>query len=226
MTMKSPELRKELSELTLHKRGIRINLQLPLIESEDEITLRSWEQLRDRLLALHLCCLAAQPEQQADLNNLITKHNLQHNLQHILSAQEQAWITHQQQPAALPDFAMHCHYALHFLQWATGLQPAPGMPDRAERLADLSLTHHLFETANSPASAPAALRLRSKSELLDWADLLYRLHWSVRHAHITNKPTPGRLHAASVLAWHQAANWLIAYDNEDDWDQVSTETGG
>ncbi|MBC3936725.1 DUF4272 domain-containing protein [Undibacterium rugosum] len=218
--MKSPELRKELSELTLHKRGIRINLQLPLIESEDEITLRSEEQLRDRMLALHLCCLVAQPEQQALVHQLITARQLRHSL----SAQEASWIEGGLSPSALPEFAMHCHYALHFLQWATGLQSTPGMPDRAERLADLNLTNNLLATEGH--TTQVSLRVRSKSDLLDWADLLYRLHWSVRHAHITNKPTPGRLHAASVLAWHQAANWLIAYDNEDNWDLVSTETGG
>ncbi len=70
------------------------------------------------------------------------------------------------------------------------------------------------------------LKLRSKSEILDWADLLYRLHWAVRHAHITAKPTPGRLDSDAVHEWHKAANWLIQYDDENDWDKVSTETAG
>ena len=55
--MKSPEIRKELSELTLHKRGIRLNLQLPTIESEDEIRLRSVEEIHQRLLALAGICV-------------------------------------------------------------------------------------------------------------------------------------------------------------------------
>jgi hypothetical protein len=63
--MKSPELRKELSELTLHKRGIRINLQLPLIESEDEIQPRSNDEVFQRLVALTAIWQLQQASQRA-----------------------------------------------------------------------------------------------------------------------------------------------------------------
>jgi len=48
----NPEYRKTASETLLHKRGIRINLQLPEIESNEEVQLRSAEQLLHRMVAL------------------------------------------------------------------------------------------------------------------------------------------------------------------------------
>ena len=174
--MKSPELRKELSELALHKRGIRINLQLPLIESEDEIVLRSAAEVRQRLIALEL--LRAAPSGNDE--------------------------------------------ALRFLLWAAGVQPHIGMPDGKHVAADLA-------SAIVPDGATLAqcdIKLRTKSVLLDWADLLYRLHWAVRHAQITARTVPGRLDAQAVHAWHQAVNWLIRYEDEDNWDLVSTDTAG
>jgi hypothetical protein len=30
----------------------------------------------------------------------------------------------------------------------------------------------------------------------------------------------------AVHEWHKVVNWLIRYDDENDWDKVSTETAG
>ena len=222
--MKSPELRKELSELVLHKRGIRINLQLPLIESEDEISLRSADALAQRLTALRLIrqfSLSA-PSQQANLRNDIEAKQLHA----CFSANEQEYIfsTTTKESAATQDLLSMTGEALRFLVWACGLQKNIGMPDGLS--PDTEFVALLENMPDTPDSLVSKIKTRSKSDILDWADLLYRLHWAVRHAQITAKPVPGRLHADAVHEWHKAVNWLIQYDDENDWDKVSTETAG
>ena len=202
--MKSPEIRKELSELTLHKRGIRLNLQLPTIESEDEIHLRSSHEVMQRMLALADIC--AYPQHLA----AGTKPAYSQNEQALLDGNADEQSTLKLQTAS--------RHALCFLMWAAGLQSKPGMPDQHCGQPDLNKIPRQNDTA--------AIQLRSKTEILDWADLLYRFHWAVRHAHLQNRPVPGRLDAGAVEAWHRAVNWLICYEDEADWDKVSTETAG
>ena len=117
--MKSPELRKELSELCLHKRGIRINLQLSLIESEDEIRVRSKAEIAQRIHALASllhwqengpAALAAQQNSAA---------------QPFFSARERAQAARPADAAA----GVNSAEALRFLLWSCGLLPAIGMPD-------------------------------------------------------------------------------------------------
>ena len=209
--MKSPELRKELSELLLHKRGIRINLQLPLIESEDEICLRSSDEVFERLLALSLLYAKAQPASAETGSSAALA---------ALSSQERACLD-----AGDTERCLHiAKEALRFLAWCCGLQAQAGMPE--PRKSDAELSALVQKINRNPELLRHDIRLRSKSDILDWADLLYRLHWAVRHAHITGKPTPGRLDAHAVHEWHKVANWLIRFEEEDDWDRISTETAG
>ncbi|MFZ6773258.1 DUF4272 domain-containing protein [Undibacterium sp. SXout7W] len=217
--MKSPELRKELSELMLHKRGIRINFQLPLIESEDEIHVRSSDEISQRLIALCLMHQFAQPEQRQAVIDLIESAQLQA----CFSPQEQSYLFSGAKMTDETCMVYQQAQALHFLMWAAGLEDI-GMPDGRQQK---SVVEQLWRDVSADAMlVQKKIKLRSKTLLLDWADLLYRLHWAVRHAQITGKPTPGRLDAHAVHAWHQAANWMIQYEDEHDWDKVSTETAG
>ncbi|MBC3886580.1 DUF4272 domain-containing protein [Undibacterium griseum] len=210
--MKSPELRKELSELILHKRGIRLNLQLPLIESEEEITLRSKDDVAQRLYAL---CLLHHSAQEA----------LQPEVRRLLETTGSAGLSHlEQQQLYTPEATAASTDALSFLLWCCGLKKEAGMPDGKQALTEIATLWQAI--SRQPATLPLQLHLRSRTDILDWADLLYRLHWAVRHAHLNGKPVPGRLDAHAVHAWHKAVNWMIRYDDENDWDRVSTETAG
>lgn len=69
-----------------------------------------------------------------------------------------------------------------------------------------------------------AIAIRSKSEILDWSDLLYRLHWAIRDAQINDTAPPPAIKGGVVQEWHRAVNWMTKYDQEDDWDAVGTDT--
>jgi len=214
----NPEFRKITSETLLHKRGIRINLQLPEIESNEEVQLRSADDLLRRLVALWAVVGAAQSRDGTHFRDYIEHHNIES----WLSDRERAFL-----------FSDECsdedckqfsgkREAWFFLAWCGGLIKNIEIPsDDASLKAIMHLFPHEME---APTSLQYAIRPRTKNMIMDWADLLYRLHWAVRHASLIGKPVPANLNAQAVQEWHQVVNWMIRYDEEDDWDQVGTDT--
>lgn len=214
----NPEQRKEASELQLHKRGIRINVQLHVIESDEEVTLRDADQLLARLLALWAVAVAGQARDCIPMRAYLTEHQLES----CLSAQEQVFLL-----GAKPDEAAYQRFAqnqeaLYFLAWCAGLSDKIAVPSASSNLKPvLKLFPYALE---APDKLKAAMRLRSKSAIMDWSDLLYRLHWEVRHTQLTGRPCPASIDAKVIKQWHQAVNWICQYEEENDWDRVSTET--
>jgi hypothetical protein len=214
----NPEQRKEASELQLHKLGIRINVQLHVIESDEEVSLRSNDALLRRLLALWAVCGAAQARDASRFRAYLAAHDLSS----CLSSQEQAFLYAAAPTEEQIQIFLAKHEALFFLLWCAGLTDKIKVPAQASNLHPLL---KLFPQAMEvPDRLKNALKIRSKSTILNWSDLLYRLHWEVRHSQLTGRPYPASVNAETVRQWHQAVNWICQYEDEDDWDKVSTET--
>lgn len=222
----TPELRKEASELILHKRGIRINVQLHVIEADEEVRLRNSDDVAERLFALWLVYSAASsPQNKADY----VRYADHHRLHRYLSPTEAAFL---ETPFTTIDASEKMAQAslqdLHFLSWCAGLLPQLELNQHPKKFAvsTANLFKH-FPDVTQTKDAPTlhqAIKLRRKTEIMDWSDLLYRLHWAVRHATLTGKPAPGNIDTVMVSEWHRAVNWMCCYDDEDNWDLVSTET--
>ena len=61
---------------------------------------------------------------------------------------------------------------------------------------------------------------RTIPEIVDLADLTYRLHWAIRHTEL-NGPLALNVNSSIVQERHNAINWLTYY--EDDWDEIRTD---
>jgi len=68
----------------------------------------------------------------------------------------------------------------------------------------------------------AASVLRSKEEILDETDLIYRYNWACVDARINNR-SMDTINTGVVLERHHALNWLTTYCDQD-WDDVTTDT--
>lgn len=229
----TPELRKEASELQLHKRGIRINVQLHVIEADEEVTLRSESALEQRLIGLWAVNQAAIHGQFSQLRDYLDSNNLLHTL----SKEESVFLHDYACNPALMDqrlqqFRDRLH-AFHFLAWCAGLLEKidlghkPIATDKILSFFPAIKEHTSLDTAATQISDlqfKLPIKRRRKDIIMDWADLLYRLHWAVRHAQLNHKPSPGNIDVIMVKEWHQAVNWMCNYDDENDWDKVSTET--
>ncbi|MCU6433311.1 DUF4272 domain-containing protein [Undibacterium sp. Jales W-56] len=202
----------------LHKRGIRINLQLPLIESDEEVTLRDKTLVFQRLIALWAVTGAAlsgdasyfrrylAANQMTDYLSGKEKHFL---LSDPLTEKDRAYFSLQKE-------------RLFFLAWCAGIQPEIEL---SLHESDVSKLLRYFPQGMEDASVlRQAIQLRSKSVILDWADLLYRVHWAVRHANLIGKTTVGNIRCDVIPEWHHAVNWITQYNEEDNWDLVETDT--
>ncbi|MGZ3237117.1 MAG: DUF4272 domain-containing protein [Burkholderiaceae bacterium] len=214
----NPEFRKLASETLLHKRGIRINLQLPEIESNEEVQLHSADELFRRLVALWAVAGAAQMRDAAYFREYIV-HN---EMESWLSERERKFLFGEvRTDEDCTEFSCK-REALFFLGWCAGLIKQIEIPSSESSIKSIM---PLFpQKMEAPAKLQSAIRMRSKDVMLDWADLLYRVHWAVRHASLINKPVPANLNVVAVQEWHQAVNWMIRYDDEDNWDCVETDT--
>lgn len=214
----SPEDRKATSESKLRALGVPINEHLPMIESEDEVELRLPDEVLRRLVALWSVVDKAFLRSESQSTTYIVTHRMQ------------SWLSNVERPFLLDEKpterdCIHFSWqleALYFVAWCGGLLECSEVPNDESSVKSIL---DLFPVgAEQPDRLRAAIRLRDKAEVLDRADLLYRLHWAVRNAKLTGSSAPNGINGGVVQEWHRAVNWMIRYDSEDDWDQVGTDT--
>ncbi len=131
-----------------------------------------------------------------------------------------------EETAYLAEFSPTQHQSVQFawqyeaalpLAWALGRwDDELGLPDQ---IVDLPRLVELFNTASEWQN----LDLRDVSEILDQADLIYRLHWACRNASQADEEAPVGLDYGVVMERHKALNWLVGYC-ELEWDDVTTDT--
>ena len=214
----TPEARRAATEELLQKHGIPINPHLPMIEDGDNVVLRSEEELWGRLVALWGVVGAAMLRRNAFFKEYFSPPERRA----LLSQDEAAFLFDDAPPEEDRIRFSWRLEAMMFLAWCAGLVDDPGMPS-AQSSAEAILPLYPHDLGEA-TMLREALRLRSKEAILDKADLLYRLHWAVRDAHLNRREPPPGLNPGVVLEWHHAVNWMIRYGGEDDWDAVGTDT--
>ena len=214
----SPQDRKTNSELRLRALSIPINEYLPTIEEEDEVELRSPEDVLRRLVALWSVVDKSFLGPKSESTNYIVTHELQAWLSNI----ELVFLLNKK-----PTERDGIHFswqleALYFIAWCAGLLECPEVPNNESSVKSIL---GLFPAGSEqPDRLRSAIRLRNSSEILDRADLLYRLHWAVRDNKLAGSDALEGIDGGVIQEWHRAVNWIIRYDGEDNWDQVGTDT--
>jgi hypothetical protein len=214
----SPQSRKISSESKLRALRVPINEHLPLIESEEETTLRSVEDVHRRLVALW----AVVGKALLGTESRFARYIVEHQMEPWLSNVERQFIL-DSQPAKRDGIHFSWQLeALFFVAWCAGLVEADEVPTHESSVQ--SILDLFPQNDEPPDRLQAAIAIRPKSDILDRADLLYRLHWAVRNAQLTGSSGPSEVNGGVVQEWHRAVNWMVCYNEEDDWDQVGTDT--
>lgn len=108
---------------------------------------------------------------------------------------------------------------LYALEWALGLNEW-NMP------VDICNVGKCVEIMSKFSSIDDIINnsnMRSKKEILDKADLIYRMDWACVDAWIHGLTGPAQLNPGVTQARHKTLNWLINMDDAE-WDDVSTPT--
>jgi hypothetical protein len=206
--------RKAWAEAKLRREGVPINQSLPMIESESETTLRPASEIAGRLLALSTVAgMATEDERQP-----VEKFAEAKGAKAYFTAGEAKFFS-DPSPTMHDRAQFSWQYECAFvLRWALKLSDdALGYPDTPCSVSDIIDTVCTTEDLTKNG-------VRSIKEILDEADLIYRYHWAVRQAGLDGKEAPCGLHGGVVMERHRALNWLIRCNDEDDWDEITTDT--
>ena len=110
---------------------------------------------------------------------------------------------------------------LWVMEWALGLTDDLFWPTR---ICDVPGSVRLLKDCQTMETLLAAAKLRPRRELLDQADLIYRLHWACVDARVMGMPTPQGLEEGVVMERHRALFWLAGCDDMCGWDDVDLST--
>jgi len=187
---------------------------LPVVEDETTAKLRSPQEVAKRCLATTFCAVKGESKDQELVDSLIKDYSATD----CFSPDEQQFIRNLNPPQQnLIDFAWR-YECVHVFLWAMSLRNTLSAPNEICPVSDdMKLIKKI-----GPATFVAEAKLRAPEEVLDAADLYYRLHWAAIELRIKGKKSE-LLDEEVVQERHRALNWLIGYLNQE-WDDVTTDT--
>lgn len=205
--------RKAATQKALAERGIAVPDTLPPLVCEDELSLRSRDEVIERARALLLVALRAESVASGEampVDTLLSKMPLADD---ALSPKEQAFLK-QEAPSQQECAQFIWRYeALLVLEWALGLVDELAFPAAPAEAADI--VARLIEMRGP--------QLRSEREILDALDVHYRLNWHVRQTRLKTKGEVKGVDADVVMERHHTLNWLVRFQHAP-WDDVDTPT--
>ncbi|NGZ78240.1 DUF4272 domain-containing protein [Saccharibacillus sp. VR-M41] len=217
-------LRKERSELLLREQGVPVNVHLPAIEEEEETTIRSLEEIARRAVALCVSAVKGESdaagEEAGETRGLIERIIGQYEADDFFTERERFYLEESSPERGTIATFSWGYESYWVMLWALGFVERL---DRPDQVCDVGRAVSILQGYDSFESFVRAARLRSKQEIMDEADLIYRYDWACVDARINNRQAPAGLDAGVVYERHRSLNWLIGYMGQE-WDHVTTDT--
>ncbi|MEO1138653.1 MAG: DUF4272 domain-containing protein [Pseudomonadota bacterium] len=206
--------RKARSEAVLHDLGVPVLDSLPVIADEARSTRRTSRAVAERALALMIVAVKGETRDQALVDTVIG----QYDAADLFTPQEQVFIE-DPEPAEDVLISMSWRYeSVAVLLWSIGLIEDLPATDQIIPAGDLG---NIFRQLG-PEGLYAAANLRPQSELLDAADLAYRINWAATDARVNALPAPAGVDPSIAFERHYAFNWLYGYAGLA-WDDMKTD---
>lgn len=203
------------------------------VDDDEEVTLQSPQDVARRVLVLWAVELRAEGIPQEESIELIEGLDLWDSV----SPEEKRFLQDDDPDPVESQALVWRLESIWVLLWALGyveeLSWPSGMCD-VPKLVEILKPHE-----SNPAFITDA-QLRSKAEILDAQDLIMRIHWAIRDAHINHggiipddldwstdyNMVPVTMSAAVgvVEQRHYTLNWLVKFLKPTDWDRVDTPT--
>jgi hypothetical protein len=210
--------RRRKSEAFLQANNIKINHHLPFIELESETTLRRVRKVAERVTLLALTNSVAFNTISGDE---ALEYLAQYNLVSQATPQEIDFLKEPSEDKKNRE-TWKCE-GIWVLMWALNLVNDLGSPNEMADLNKIPYEKYPIGKDKDPNTfISTPFTLKSKAEILDAADLYYRIDWACVEARI-NQQEIENVHPGVVFERHYALNWLINYMDEE-WDDVSCDT--
>ena len=208
--------RRKRSVVFLKQNGVPTTDNLPVIEDTGSVKIRPPKEIAQRLVSCTICAVGGETGDRALVRRLL----VDFQAEDLLSPNEKAFIETKidvQQDRLQFSWQYERSWVL---LWALGYIEKLEYPPKiceVPKLVDLI-------KGRSIAQIVREANPRSRREILDEADLIYRLHWAVVEQRVNGKiEVPREVEKGVVQERHAALNWLIGYMGQT-WDDISTDT--
>lgn len=210
------EERKDYSNKFLKQKGVPVLGHLPLIEDHTQARFRDEKEVARKAVVLYGLLHVAHGEKTS--KELIVYFK-KYDLWNTVSPNEKEYL---ENPGRTKEEDIQITWRienLNVLFWALGHFDTLPFPTT---MCDFGNYKNLPNLDLDPAEWISKWKLRNKEEILNEADLIYRIHWATRNAGLKRIPMPAGLSEDIVMERHFALNWLIMY--AEDWDDITTDT--
>ncbi len=211
-------LRKERTEKILKSKGLKINYNLPLVESENETTIRAPKEIAERVTILAVTNMVA-------FNGFTGEEALdylkKYNLFDKLTPKETEFLNNPTDERKSQE-TWKCE-GIWTLMWALNVVDSLGFPDQMCDLNTIPMDDYPLVKGKDPNDFIKRFsETRNKSEILDAVDLYYRIDWACVDARINDNQME-IVNSGVVYERHYALNWLVNYSDQD-WDDITCDT--
>ncbi|MBQ8965835.1 DUF4272 domain-containing protein [Ruminococcus sp.] len=222
--MKTPAERKAENDKKIASLDITVNTHLPTVEGEDEVTLKSLDDICGRAVAALLviqlaldCSRGGYDESIEIISGALERYGVKG----YLNAAEKQVFDNNYPEQALPAvvWEYECYWSL---VWALGLIGDDELEAVAE-ICNCEKAINLVVSCEDMAAFREKCTLRSKSEILDKLDFFYRLHWAcVENRVNSGGASIGYMNEEVVMERRRGLEWLVS--EEADWFDISLDT--
>lgn len=207
--------RKHRSESILKSLNIPFIDHLPKIEEEKDAKVRKPQEIAIRILILANLCLVAEDENtRLEVITFLKREKLWSSVSKFEKELFRKKLTKKEKN----NIAWRSE-AIWMLLWAIYKVETLELPDRETHIDEIMERIPPFMESTKEFIETSAVR--PITEILDIADLTYRLHWTTKHTQL-NSLDKLNLNPSIVYERHYAINWITFYD--DNWDDISTDT--
>lgn len=202
-------------------------MELPINDDDEVVRIRSKEEIVKRMLGVMMISLYSEcllnpaenmtvSEAREFIHRAMKRHGIS-DLAEIMSPDELAYFNDDDSDEKTRIRYSWQYENLYALEWALGLDEWTDVMD----ICDVPKSVRVVK--GTCQEICDAVQVRSKKEILDKADLVYRMDWACVDARIHGMQAPGNMNPGVVNARHKTLNWLICLENAD-WDNVDTST--
>ena len=205
--------RKENSEQIFAQQGVTpLKDNLPPMEEEAEIEIKSGQEIARRVLVLsYLNCVALQPE----LRDHIVRFLSEESLWNMATEKERLIFSQETLSDEDHDYVAWRNESIWVMLWVLNKFDVLDFPvEPVDATEIIKLIPPFFDDTDAFVSTAET---RSKTDILQQADLYFRLCWAVRESERDNS-TRLRFDAGVAFERHFAMEWIknIRFEWEDD----------
>jgi len=214
--MITSQQRKEQTEAYLKEIGVPFVDHLPVIENEQEARFKTAQDVAKRLLILTYLNYVSEVEED---KNSIVKFFVSNELWDDVSECEKKLLTKTEPFEEQEKINISWQSeGIKEMLWCLGKIDVLELPSTQTEIPEI-LDHlpQFFEPTQDFINSAA---LRSKTEILNQCDLIYRIHWAVQND-IENVNSKLKIHPNIVRERHCAINWVRR--SEQNWDDITLD---